>query len=422
MQYRLRQILIDNLIVFLLVMSSGSLLFVFQRNIMYIVFLLILILAFIPFDKLKKPVFQSAFLTFSSFIILFLINYIFAITEQEMDKYIYYMIVLSASGLTLTHFFNNRDSDIFLRRLYLILKIIMIHSIINLFAFLYVKNQLVTISNLHHECQTFNNIFFYSSLQKKYALISFLGIDFYRNQGLFWEPGVLQVFLNIYLYLEAFVFKKSRFLIALTILAILSTYSTTAIIILLIQLIFYMITEMKNSKILIPFVLILSIPIYLVFSTNIKEKIIGEKEASFQKRYFDLVQPFFISIQHPLTGIGLDFKKYKEFRSEFYFSSNTFDFIRDETGVDLKVENTEEGISNSFMFLLSSMGFPTFFLLMVMFFKQNLFNKRKSLIYMIIILSLMSSPLLLRPFFLIIIISGFYEFFSKFKFQNKQFA
>jgi hypothetical protein len=183
-----------------------------------------------------------------------------------------------------------------------------------------------------------------------------------------------------------------------------------------------MITEMKNSKILIPFVLILSIPIYLVFSTNIKEKIIGEKEASFQKRYFDLVQPFFISIQHPLTGIGLDFKKYKEFRSEFYFSSNTFDFIRDETGVDLGGRRIIKKNSNSFMFLLSSMGFPTFFLLMVMFFKQNLFNKRKNLIYMIIILSLMSSPLLLRPFFLIIIISGFYEFFSKFKFQNKQFA
>ena len=166
--------------------------------------------------------------------------------------------------------------------------------------------------------------------------------------------------------------------------------------------------------------LILSIPIYVIFSTNLKEKIIGDKEASFQKRYFDLIQPLFISLQHPLTGIGLDFDKYKEYRSEFYFSTNTLDAFRDETGVELKVENTDEGISNSFMFLLSSMGFPTFFLLMIMFFKQHIFTKNKTQIYIIIILSLMSSPILLRPFFFSIIISGFLSSFKKVTLYNKQ--
>jgi len=387
---------------------------------MYLFLFLILILSFFTQRKLKKSVINSGVLTFFTLIILVFINYLFAIDEQSIDKYIYYIIVIIVFTLAMIHFSNNRISDVFLKRLYFILKIIMIHAIINALAFIFVKDQLVTISNLHHNCQTFNNLFFYSSLEKKFALISVLGFDFYRNQGLFWEAGVLQVFLNIYLYLEAFVFKKSKLLIALTILAILSTYSTTGIIILLVQLVFYIRTEMKKTKVLIPFVLILSIPIYVIFSTNLKEKIIGDKEASFQKRYFDLIQPFFISLQHPLTGIGLDFNKYKEYRSEFYFSTNTLDFLRDETGVELKVENTDEGISNSFMFLLSAMGFPTFFILMFMFFKQTIFTKNKMQIYIVIILSLMSSPVLLRPFFFIIIISGFHNIFKRITLHNNQ--
>jgi len=371
------------------------------------------VLVFISAKELKRSLINASLLTLLSLIALFSINYLFAIKGQSIEKYIYYLLVITVSVLTIAHFANNRTPDVFLKRLYFILKLVMIHAIINVIAYVFIKNQLVTISNAHHDCQTFQNIFFYSSLDRKYALLSFLEFDFYRNQGLFWEAGVLQVFLNIYLFLEAFIFKKNRFLIFLAILAILSTYSTTGIAILLIQLIYYIKTEMTNSKVLIPFVLILAAPIYFVFNANVEEKITGEKEASFQKRYFDLVQPLFIAVENPITGIGLDFNKFKEYRSGFYFSSNSFDFIRDETGVELKIENTDEGISNSFMFLLSSMGFPTFFLLLYMFFNQNIFNNRKNLIHIIIILSLITSPLLLRPFFFMIIISGFNRTFYK---------
>jgi hypothetical protein len=401
-------------------MSSGGLLFVFNRNSMYLFLLLILISSFFTPRKLKKSVINSVVLTFFTLIILVVINYFFAIDEQSTDKYIYYVVVITVSILAMLHFSNNRAPDVFLKRAHFILRLVMLHSIINFLAFILVMDQLVPISKLHYDCQTFNNIFFYSSLDKKYTLIPFLGIDFFRNQGLFWEAGVLQIFLNIYLYLEAFVFKKNKLWVILTVLAIISTYSTTGITILLVQLIFYIRTEMKKTKVLVPFVLILSIPIYVIFSANIEEKIIGDKEASFQKRYFDLIQPFFISLQHPLTGIGLDFNKYKEYRSEFYFSTNTLDFLRDETGVELKVENTDEGISNSFMFLLSAMGFPTFFILMFMFFKQTIFTKNKMQIYIVIILSLMSSPVLLRPFFFIIIISGFHNIFKRITLHNNQ--
>ena len=41
-----------------------------------------------------------------------------------------------------------------------------------------------------------------------------------------------------------------------------------------------------------------------------EDKVQGEKEASFQKRFFDLTQPFFIAIENPLTGIGLDAEQF----------------------------------------------------------------------------------------------------------------
>ena len=413
MIYTLKQKFIDNIIVFLLIMSSGGMLFVFNRNTMYVVFLILLVFVFIGnITKIKKPLLNASLLGFFSFLVLFVFNYFSAISLQSLNKYTYYMMMIIVCLLTVFHFSNNRQENQFIERLYFVLKIIVIHASINILIFSLVKDNLFVISNSFHECQTFLNIFFYTALEKKFTLLSFMGFDFYRNQGLFWEAGVLQVFLNIFLYLELFIFKKNKIWILLAVFTILTTYSTTGITILLLQIVYYIKSEMKESKILIPIVLSLSIPVYLIFSANIQEKILGEKEASFQKRYFDLIQPLFIAIQNPITGIGLDLTKFQEYRSSFYFESSAFDVIQDEVGLELKMEITDQGSSNSFMFLLSAMGFPTFILFMYMFFRQKLFVQRKSLLYSIVIISLMTSPLLLRPFFFMFIVSGFIYSFN----------
>lgn len=421
MKYTLLQKFLDNIIVFLLIMSSGGMLFVFNRNVMYFVFLFCLFLVFLTsINKIKSSLMSATVLAFFGLIFLFSINYASAIAEQSLNKYGYYLMVMTVSLLTTFHFRNNRQEDLFIKRLYFVLKVIVIHACINVLIYGIVKDSVVTISNLFHECQTFANVFFYSTLQKKFTLMSFLGFDFYRNQGLFWEAGVLQVFLNIFLYLELFIFKKSKFWVLLAIFSILTTYSTTGISILLIQIVYYIKYEMKNRKVLIPFVLVLSFPVYLIFSVNVEEKIVGDQEASFQKRYFDLVQPLFIALQNPLTGIGLDLDKFQEYRSSFYFESSLFNSVQDKVGLELKMDITDQGSSNSFMFLLSTMGFPTFILFIYMFFNQRIFNQRKYLLFSIIILSLMTSPLLLRPFFFLFIMSGFMHTFYKITSHNKK--
>jgi len=171
--------------------------------------------------------------------------------------------------------------------------------------------------------------------------------------------------------------------------------------------------EIYKTKIILPLIIILLIPIYMVFNLNIDEKLQGEKESSFQKRMFDLTQPFFIALEHPITGIGLDLVQFQKARQEFYISSNKLQVVNTFLGVEAKFETTNKGSSNSIMFLLACTGFPTTILFLYMFIKQQIITQEKWLFSIIIIISVMSEPLLLRPFFFLFIVSGFLHVFYK---------
>ena len=159
-----------------------------------------------------------------------------------------------------------------------------------------------------------------------------------------------------------------------------------------------------------------------MYLVNLEEKIQGEKEASFQKRLFDLTQPFFIALDHPLTGIGLDLEQFQKMRSQFHFSSNYLQSLQKAVGIHSNANGTDKGSSNSIMFLFAAMGFPTALLFLYMFFKQQIITRRKWLIMLILTVSVMSEPLLLRPFFFIFIISGFTHYFHRITSHKQQLA
>lgn len=406
-----KQKLLDNLIVLLLVLSTGGLLFVFNRNIWYLFFCTLLVSTLVfSLGKLKKTMLNASLLTILSILFLFCFNYIFALTEQSINKYSYYFMVSITSVFTLNHFINNRSMQVFTIRLYVVLKLILFHAFINFLVYFVFKNNLSTISSANHDYETVINLFFY---MPERGIINIFGLEFCRNQGLFWEPGVLQGFLNILFFLEAFVIKKRKSLLLLTAFVILTTYSTTGLALLLLQVAIYIKNEFKRNKIVIPLVLLFAIPIYFVFSINVDEKFQGEKEASFQKRLFDLTQPFFIALEHPLTGIGLDLDKFQKLRQEFYFSSSTLQDIQKQIGITSTVTDTEKGSSNSVMFLLAATGFPTTVLFLLMFFKQQIIKEKRWLWMTILFISVMSEPILLRPFFFLFIISGFIHTFKR---------
>ena len=414
MFYSLREKYTDNLLVLFLVFTGGGLLFVFNRNLMYYIFTaLLVIVILLNFFKLKRELTNSIIFTTISILSLFIINFFFAVSEQSLDKYLYYVTVVFSSVMFYVHFKNNRGNQIFLLRLNFILKMIFLHSLVNFIAYFFVNDQLFEISSEYYSCKTYNYLFYYASDEINLSVMNLFGVEFCRNQGLFWEPGVLQIYLNLFFFLQAFILKQNRWLFLIG-FVILGTYSTTGILILIGQLVYLFIQRFNENKLFLPIIFLSFIPIYFVFSINVEEKLRGNRVFSFQKRLFDFTQPLFIAAANPLTGVGLDLDQFQKLRYEFYIDSESLELINETLGVSLKAAGTSAGSANSITFLIAAMGFPTGILFVFMFLRQKIINDHRLIFYFIVFTSVMAEPLFLRPFFFVFIISGFYHYFLKF--------
>ena len=408
---------LNNIIMFMLVSSTGGLLFVYNRNQAFLVLFLIIVFALIYIGKkIKKTAYYSSLLALCVILLLFLINFIFAINPQSITKYTFFGISIFTTVLTLFYYSNQDNKLVFLNSLYNVLKLILFHSLLSFIAYYFVKNNLVLITSEYHDSLTFNYLFYYSP--KIGNTINLFGFDIHRNAGMFWEPGILQAYLNILFFLEVSFFNKNRVLLFFIIIAIISTYSTTGLFLLIIQVIYF--TQKNYKKTLAPVLFaILVVPLYFLFNLNMSDKIGGESDGSFQKRLIDLTQPFFIALEHPLTGVGLDLDRFQEVREEFYINTN-INKILGVVGIQQNVETTSKGSTNSVMYLLAGMGFPTAILFIYMLIKQQVINRDRLIWFIIIFVSVMSEPLLLRPFFFLFIVAGFVSFFNKIIGHKKQ--
>ena len=368
--------------------------------------------------SIKKAVYYSSFGALLVVLMLFAINFLFAINPQSLTKYSFFGISIFTTVLALFYFNNQGDKESFIKSLYFVLKMILFHSIFNFVAYFFVKENLVLITSQYHESYTYNYLFYYSV--KAGSELNFFGLDIHRNSGIFWEPGILQIYLNILFFLEASIFNRSKKLLALIILGILLCYSTTGLFLLILQMMYFLQKKFR-TKLGIVLMSIIVIPLYIIFSGNMNEKIYGEGESSFQKRLFDLTQPLFIALDHPLTGVGLDLDRFQEVREEFYIDSDLNAIFR-QLGIEQKVETTSKGSTNSVMYMLAGMGFPTAILFIFMFIKQQIITNNRVIWFIITFVSVMSEPLLFRPFFFIFIISGFAHFFYKVTQHKKQLA
>lgn len=412
----------DTLLLFLLVMSGGGLFFVLQRNnLTYLLFsLAIFVLVFMGM-KIKKSIFNASLFTLSAFFTLILVNYIIApqieIMRGESRSYLQYafhLLNISSCILILMHLKNNRGTFYFLDRIHFVLRIVLYHAILSFVCYFFLQGYLIKLYGgwgNEYIADSFYYLFFYDAEKYNFSLFS---IDFIRNQGLFWEPGILQIFLNILLFMEGFVVKRNKWTISLLIFAIITTYSTTGIIIMIILLILIFWSYIRKNPLMIILALSLSLPLYHVAKTNLENKTTGERSSSFQKRYLDLVQPIAIAGEYPITGIGLDRDYFQKLRYRFQMKNDFGKFIETYTGFERTAKSTEKGSSNSLTYLIASIGFPSALFLLYCLLKQELFTKRKGVFMTIIIISIFSEPLLLRPFFLILIVSGMTSIFYKY--------
>ena len=110
----------------MLLSSTGGLLFVFNRNLSFLLFSLFIICSFFLLSKgLKSKNFYSSLLAFCTVIALFIINFFIAeVQPQSLTKYSFFGVIFFTTTLSLLYFNNQENKNALIDSLYFILKLI----------------------------------------------------------------------------------------------------------------------------------------------------------------------------------------------------------------------------------------------------------------------------------------------------------
>lgn len=223
--------------------------------------------------------------------------------------------------------------------------------------------------------------------------------QYVRANGFFYEPGVFQFFLSIFLYLCLF-WKVSVKWSLIACLAILSTWSTIGFGVIGLLVPIAMVTTMRQRRgqtlIISMLLIILAAPVVVKMARdNVSDKLTGELSGSFLARQYDLYTGINIIQDKTLTGIGFSVERYLS-----YSRINGF------AGSELRQEQTDERPNtNGIIQVLYTIGVPLGFPLLLGIFTQTLFRNRIAMA-VVMGMSLYSQPLAFATFPLAILLSG----------------
>jgi hypothetical protein len=220
-----------------------------------------------------------------------------------------------------------------------------------------------------------------------------------RPDGFFFEPGVFQIYLNLYLYLTLFVYRNLR-RSALALAAVLSTQSTTGLAICLLLLAAFVLGEIGRSPLRRKLLLgvaaaIVVTPVALFAYNNATQKLFGEFQGSSWARTYDLITGLNVLAAHPWIGIGFDHERYKEEAARLGYADTELD----------QAQVAERSTSNGNLFLLYSLGVPLSLPFFIGMFRQR-FLPHRALVGMLLFLGFMGESIIMTPFFLLLILSG----------------
>jgi hypothetical protein len=284
------------------------------------------------------------------------------------------------AGVLLLDLYLHAGSAALSRDLYVVLRVMVWQALITvvlaqLFNFLFVP---LVVSDTPYS--TFLLLFNYHIMLEDSTSII-------RPDGFFYEPGVFQIYLNIFLYLTLFVLKKWRQAI-FAVAAVFSTQSTTGVVIAFTIVCWFIATEylnrgslaMRVGKMFVGATVIGALA--FAASGNIKEKLMGESQGSYWARQYDL-----------LTGLNV---------IAYYRASS------DLGDADTKLPDRiiqDRGNSNGIIVLLYSIGIPLSIPFFVGMFGQRFFPNR-ILTGIMLVLSFFGESIIFTPFFLLIVFSG----------------
>lgn len=296
-----------------------------------------------------------------------------------------------AAFLILDMYLKNSLSDL-KRDLYVLIKFMPLQAVLTVFFATFMNFLFVYITTDSGSFYSFLGVFNYHITNDSGGLV--------RPNGFFFEPGVFQLYLNLFLYLSLFVY-KNKYNTCLAIVAVLLTKSSTGVLILAIILGWYFIRYYINKGSLLKrftrliISIVLSLGFMLIAWDNINEKMHGEYRGSFLARQYDTVTGFNVAVANPFLGIGFKYDNY-------YAAAETLGY-RDTVYYGERTRNRDN--TNGIVMLFYTLGAPLALIFVFGLFKQKLLDD-KFLVALVIFISLFTEALAFTPFVLLFIFSG----------------
>ncbi|MES2016824.1 MAG: O-antigen ligase family protein [Pseudomonadota bacterium] len=221
-----------------------------------------------------------------------------------------------------------------------------------------------------------------------------------RPDGFFWEPGVFQLYLNIFLFLSLFIVRNNKYAL-LALLGVGATQSTTGLVIAGFLMgaatLDRLNAKRPGSKWQALLVIALVVPIAAGFIyNNLVEKVEGSGHGSTLIREFDLMTGINIIQEYPWMGIGFS-------KDNYLAAAGSYGFFESELGEEYLEERA--GTSNGLVQLLYSIGIPLGLFSLFCVYRQTLMPHR-FIFGTLIALTLFGEALGFTPFILMFIFSG----------------
>ena len=225
----------------------------------------------------------------------------------------------------------------------------------------------------------------------------FLGLR--RADGFFFEPGVFQIYLNLFLYVALFQ-KRNLILAGLAFGGVLATQSTTGVVISVALCGLFALDLLRRMQASFAILFVVSaplvmLPILWLAYQNIIAKLFGGAAGSASARSFDAQTGMLIIQEHPIFGIGFSHERFQE---EFYHYGRTVDTVLGDGALD-------RTMSNGVLHVAVTLGIPLAVVFIVALLRQRIFGN-SLVVGGLIVLSMTTEALMLTPFFLAILFSG----------------
>ena len=343
--------------------------------------IIIILLSFKNFNDINIKDIRFLLLAF-----LFILSSKVINQSYSYSSFFYQVLLIISTYLFLIGY--RKKIDLLQKDFFLALQIFVWHGLIGCFFSFLFPNQFVQFNGLN---KTLYYVFYIST--------STFG-NIQRNTGIFWEPGVFQLVANLYLF-YCIKFHKSNRVIFFAVVAVVSSFSTSGLVLLSISALYFLYKKWKSKKITISTIILLlfgSLALVPVVNSNIKDKVNDENTSGLVR-----LRDFNIGIElikeKPILGHGIfdsDYlitKRYVKIWESNIFSTEYQEISDEMSG----------GYTNGLLGLIAWYGIPTSFLIYFFYFKNKFIDDdfiERSLFNLILLISLISEPISYTSLFL----------------------